>query len=175
MYLRTWVFLYWEVTKIATLNWTLLLMTLKLFRLVLPLTSLWSFSLQNPEPLFIWKDKTVQALFVSSHLTFTLCELAVLCRWRKRIINFKTSWRYVWLYICLECDRGYYFNLTTWSCAKCPRNTTQENKGQKMCEICPSDRPITENEATVSPTDCIEGKYRKWWKKYNVYFSFSMN
>ena len=56
----------------------------------------------------------------------------------------------------IECDPGYhYVNI---SCIKCPRNTTQENKGQMTCNICPSSRPITENEGTVSQTDCIGGK-----------------
>ena len=43
-------------------------------------------------------------------------------------------------------------------CTKCPRNSTQENKGQITCDVCPINQPITEKEGTVFQSDCIQSK-----------------
>ncbi|XP_028404268.1 receptor tyrosine-protein kinase let-23-like isoform X2 [Dendronephthya gigantea] len=54
-----------------------------------------------------------------------------------------------------ECKPGNRFNRALWRCEKCPRNTTQPNKGLEICITCPADRPITEHEGTVEERDCI--------------------
>ncbi|XP_046856297.1 signal peptide, CUB and EGF-like domain-containing protein 2 isoform X2 [Xenia sp. Carnegie-2017] len=68
-----------------------------------------------------------------------------------------TDDRHVYINDCKEeCRPGYYFNLSEMVCTKCPRNSTQENKGQITCDMCPINLPITEKEGTVFQSDCIQ-------------------
>ena len=62
----------------------------------------------------------------------------------------------LFVYLCTECKEGEFFDKVSWNCTKCPRNTTQNNKGQIDCKPCQGSN-ITEEEGTVHETDCIEG------------------